>query len=259
MIDYCNGKFTPVEDWLWKHCDNADDEFNENKRYETNNYPMELTTESRIKKIKIYYINNKKVQIIQANGFTNYESIKNMIINTFDFSFLMNIFDGEYVYIHDIDAIITKTCIHNKINRLEEKFGKNIYLSDVAHIPVLSSESYYDENNLHSITIHYRCLKYIERGYTIKNYTNPDAIYIAVIETKSGGYGLCDNTCYLNHDAITYLIGNNLTKYYHLLTKKEIDTSFDERIILTRSTFLVEDEIDKELENKKKDITDIYK
>lgn len=150
----CCKLFSPIERYLWLKCAGKD------KNYSYDDY-------SHLKKfgidiVRAYKIGNSKVQVINVinkEKIDDYECVCNFIKNCFDFSFCMNTYDGKELYIHDQEAIRDRKC--------ENKFITKDYDFHVMKLeglkPWIGS-------------IHYRCLKYINRGFTIVNYEMPEIL-----------------------------------------------------------------------------------
>lgn len=198
--DYISAKTSSIERYIYNLMPNEyhvhDTEKLQKKGYDTGNEVIKETIGkvSQIRTIRNYQINGIKIQVINLNTDTftkakldgiwrcinRYRREENdiikandilselnsitekkdllykSIVDSFDFSFLLNMFDGQTVLIKNIDAIMNRQ-------------SPNINITDKTH-------KYMDKENIHvyRALIHYRCQKYISRGFSINNYINTD-------------------------------------------------------------------------------------
>jgi hypothetical protein len=149
------------------------------KQFTSNNYPM--IRNANIQFVREYKPKKyMKFQLIYVDR--KKQPMFDYISSTYDFDFCKNVYDGHQLMIRNLNSILTKTVVVKKFDNL-------------------------------NVDRHYRCLKYIKKGFTLKGYVKPTKLDV-------------------NFDAISHEDGNyNSTMHYLERLKiefpkiKVIDTS----------------------------------
>lgn len=165
-----SGKFSPIENYLWENSGKDDTKFEYDNYFQLENVGIDI--------VRTYSINNINIQVINIGEFINYDNIihtlNNFIKNQFDFTFCMNTYDGLNLNIFDPQSIKNKTST-NKFIKIQMHENQKCDIGTVAS------------------NIHYRCLKYMDKGFTITNYKKPSRIAVELWYSGHECYELLPN------------------------------------------------------------------
>lgn len=202
--------FSPIEDYLWKENGSKDDKFSYDNYSHLGDVGINIVRMYIMDKVKIQVINidtyddmveqyKKYNREIDDNVKKYPSTLEDFINNSFDFKFCMNIFNGKELQIHDKCNMMYRESINRSIKMYQYE----------------NKESWIPDKDDDLIT-HYRCFKYLDRGFKIQNYVIPDTIYVRLYEsrysTKERKYYRVDK--YVQGDYLLYGNALELIKKY---------------------------------------------